>query len=341
VIRPDLASAASRWAVPPVTRFAPSPTGYLHLGHVANAIYVWGLAQALGGTVLVRVEDHDRVRSRPEFETALLEDLAWLGLAASTSAPVSRQSDRGHLYDEALARLRTMHEVYVCDCSRRDTGGGRYQGRCRDRALPEGPGTGLRVRFGPGAEAFDDLLLGRLEQRPADQCGDLLIRDRDGHWTYHFAVTVDDICQRVTLVVRGQDLVSSTGRQLRLAHMLSGDHRTGPAPPPTYLHHPLIMGPDGRKLSKSTGAAGVRALRRAGLSPKEVIGRAAAAVGLQTLPRAISPEAVGTLFAREELGSPRGGGAGHPARAGADGPALAADADRHHGRVGNIERTNG
>ena len=298
VIRPDLAVAASRFASPPVTRFAPSPTGYLHLGHVANAIYVWGVARVLGGSVLLRIEDHDRLRSRPEFEAALLEDLAWLGLVHGPGAPVAtRQSDRAALYEEALSRLRRTHQVYACDCSRRDTGGGRYPGRCRDRELPEGPGTGLRVRLDPGPEAFDDLLLGRIEQRPADQCGDLLIRDRDGHWTYHFAVTVDDRDHGVTLVVRGQDLVSSTARQLRLARMLRDHWRTPSAPLPVYLHHPLILGADGKKLSKSLGATGVRALRQAEVSPAEVIGLAAAAVGLLPAPRATPAEMIGTLFA--------------------------------------------
>lgn len=283
---------------PPVTRFAPSPTGYLHLGHVVNAIYVWGVAGALGGRVRLRVEDHDRTRSRPEFEQALVEDLEWLGFVQGAEGrdPLSRQSDHHDHYLAALARLRTSYRVYACDCSRTSIGGGRYQGRCRDRALPERAGVGLRVHLADGVERFDDLLLGPLAQSPADQCGDLLLRDRDGHWTYQFAVTVDDLREDIALVVRGADLIESTGRQRRLAQMLIAAGAFAPRALPAYLHHPLVFGEDGKKLSKSTGAAGVRAMRHQGLSPPEVIGRGAAAVGLAPRTGRIGAEEVATLF---------------------------------------------
>jgi glutamyl-tRNA synthetase/glutamyl-Q tRNA(Asp) synthetase len=298
LIRPDLRAAAIRFDRPPVTRFAPSPTGYLHLGHVVNAIYVWGVAGALGGRVLLRIEDHDRTRSRPEFEQALVEDLQWLGFVqgAQGTDRLSRQSDHHDHYLAALEHLRTSHRVYACDCSRTAIGGGRYHGRCRDRALPERPGAGLRVHFADGVERFDDLLLGPLAQSPADQCGDLLLRDRDGHWTYQFAVTVDDLREGIALVVRGADLIESTGRQRRLAQMLIAAGAFPPRALPAYLHHPLVFGADGKKLSKSTGAAGVRAMRHRGLSPPEVIGRAAAAVGLAQQTGRISAEEVTTLF---------------------------------------------
>src|SRR5262245_33845733 len=121
--------------VSPITRFAPSPTGYLHLGHVVNAIYVWGVAGALGGAVLLRLEDHDRTRCRPEFEAAILEDLAWLGFIApgphGTRTELSRQSNRHAIYQRALERLRQSCPVYACDCSRADIKGERYSGRCR------------------------------------------------------------------------------------------------------------------------------------------------------------------------------------------------------------------
>jgi glutamyl-tRNA synthetase/glutamyl-Q tRNA(Asp) synthetase len=298
LLRPDLSVAAARVPRPVVTRFAPSPTGYLHLGHVVNAIYVWGLARALGGSVILRIEDHDQSRSRPEYEASILADLAWLGFVKPrpaehpTPAPV-RQSDRTRLYEDALARLKAAHHVYACECSRTAIAGERYPGRCRTRNLPDGPGRGLRVAVGPGDEAFDDLLLGRLRQTPADQCGDLLVRDRHGHWTYHFAVTVDDLWQDVTLIVRGADLVSSTGRQRRLARLLQEAGLRPGAPAPAYVHHPLLLGEDGHKLSKSAGAAGVRNLR--GISPAQVIGRAAAAVGL-TDTVAIPAEDVPGLF---------------------------------------------
>jgi glutamyl-tRNA synthetase/glutamyl-Q tRNA(Asp) synthetase len=144
----------------------------------------------------------------------------------------------------------------------------------------------------PGTETFVDALLGAVRQSPADDCGDLLLRDRDGHWTYQFAVTVDDLRDGITLVIRGADLVSSSGRQLLLARML------GRTTPPVFLHHPLILKPSGAKLSKSSGDSGVRELRAAGLSAAEIIGRAAAAAGLLPEPRPIDAGDVRALFQR-------------------------------------------
>ncbi|HEY7029481.1 MAG TPA: glutamate--tRNA ligase family protein [Gemmatimonadales bacterium] len=286
------------------TRFAPAPTGYLHLGHVANAIYVWGMARAHGGKVLLRVEDHDRQRCRPEYQTALLEDLEWLGFtpdrpsfAELKQGPSSfRQSDNHAAYESALEVLRARHRVYACECSRKDeavraktgdkadetarseegetAGEVPYSGRCRERGLAPGPGRGLRVVLEPGQETFTDLLLGEQRQDPSRQCGDLLLRDRLGNWTYQFAVVVDDLRHGVTAVIRGEDLLASTGRQMRLARMLGADHS------PDFAHHPLILKPSGDKLSKANRDTAVRELRASGLSAQEVIGRAAAAVGL-------------------------------------------------------------
>lgn len=273
-----------------VTRFAPSPTGYLHLGHVVNALYVWGVGRSVGARILLRIEDHDRIRCRPEYERAILEDLEWLGFRADDGHdPVLRQSDRGAVYADALARLRPVAHVFACACSRREVAGPRYAGRCRARNLPES-GAGLRVQVDAGVERGDDLLLGPLVQEPAAQCGDLLIRDRDGHWTYQFAVTADDVSQQVTLVIRGADLADSTGRQLRLARWL------GQASPPLYLHHPLLLGHDGAKLSKSRGDTGVRELRARGTAAADVIGMAAAAVGLLPRPMPIPAGEVPSLF---------------------------------------------
>jgi glutamyl/glutaminyl-tRNA synthetase len=240
-----------------------------------NAIYVWGIARARGGRVILRIEDHDRLRCRPEYESALLGDLDWLGFDADEGRyPVLRQSDERDAYAAALERLRRTHQVYACDCSRKTIGGERYPGRCRERGLEEGPGRGLRVRMERGDEPFVDDLLGPQVQSPADEFGDPLLRDRDGHWTYHFAVTVDDIRQQITTVIRGTDLLSSTGRQIRLGRMLGRPQAAA------FAHHPLILKPSGEKLSKSSRDTGVRDLREAGASPQEVIGRAAAAVGL-------------------------------------------------------------
>lgn len=274
-----------------ITRFAPSPTGYLHLGHVVNAIYVWGVARALGGTVLLRIEDHDRIRSRPVYEAALVDDLDWLGFTADEGRdPICRQSDRETLYATALDVLRARYQVYACDCSRKEIGGEVYQGRCRDRGLEEHANRGLRVRIEPGSERFVDAMLGGQEQDPSSQCGDILLKDRDGNWTYQFAVTVDDMLQGVTLVIRGTDLIASTGRQLRLARML------GRRDAPRFLHHPLVMGADGEKLSKSRMDTGVRELRASRMSAAGVIGRAAAAVGLITKEEPVTADHVHRLF---------------------------------------------
>ena len=194
---PDLRAVAARLPARPRTRFAPSPTGWLHLGHVVNALYTWGVAGALGGTVLLRIEDHDRERSRPEYERGILEDLAWLGLegdgaGSATAERVPRQSEREAAYTQALRSLEGRGLVYACVCSRKQierfaTDAARelkYPGTCRERRLPLGPGAGLRVRFEPGVECFEDALMGAHAQDPAAQTGDLLIRDRLGGWTY-------------------------------------------------------------------------------------------------------------------------------------------------------------
>jgi glutamyl/glutaminyl-tRNA synthetase len=291
MLRPDLVAASARFTVPPVTRFAPSPTGYLHLGHVVNAIYTWGVARALGGRVILRLEDHDRIRSRSDYEASILGDLDWLGFEPDEGrSPVLRQSDTPGIYRDVLNELKRTHHVYACDCSRTDIGGERYTGRCRARGLSEIPGRGVRLRLEPETVHCVDLLAGPIEQTPEDQCGDLLLRDRDGHWTYQFAVTVDDLHQAVTLVIRGADLLSSTGRQVLLAQLL------GRPTPACFLHHPLIMGPQGEKLSKSAGDTGVRELRAQGLAPADVIGRAAAAIRLIDSPRPIPASEVTTLF---------------------------------------------
>ena len=148
----------------------------------------------------------------------------------------------------------------------------RYPGTCADRGLAEAPGLGLRVRLAPTVERFVDLRHGLQEQRPSEQCGDLLARDRDGNWTYQFAATVDDLVQGITLVIRGDDLLASTGRQIQLARLLGRDE------PPEFLHHPLIMKSPDQKLSKSDGDTGIRELRARGLTPAQVIEMAMAAL---------------------------------------------------------------
>lgn len=277
------------------TRFAPAPTGFLHIGHIVNAIYVWGLARAAGGRVLLRIEDHDRQRSRPEFERAILDDLAWLGFEADE--PFTRQSDRHHVYESGLGRVRACGLVYACECSRSEiaTGGDsgselRYPGTCAGKGLAESAGRGTRVRLERSVERFVDRRLGPNEQCPADQCGDLLVRDRDGNWTYQFAATVDDYEQGVTLVIRGDDLLASTGRQIQLARLL-GRHE-----PPQFLHHTLIMKSPTQKLSKSDGDTGIRDLRGRGWTAPQVIGQAAALAGLIERPRDIEASQASSLL---------------------------------------------
>ncbi len=294
----------------PRTRFAPAPTGALHLGHIANAIYVWGLARAAGARVLLRIEDHDRQRCQPAYEHALLEDLEWLGLPAD-EFPVSvyregpcagRQSDRDAQYRAAAAKLAGDGLLFACDCSRRDLEATmrsdaasddrelHYAGRCRERGLPLEEGVGWRMRMAPGEETFEDALCGRQRQTPAQQCGDLLIRDRLGNWSYQFAVAVDDFLQDITLVIRGLDLLASTGRQLRIARLL------GRAAPPVFLHHGLLMQSPTQKLSKADGATGVRELRAAGWTAPRVLGEAAHRLGLQAAPSPLAADAVEQLF---------------------------------------------
>jgi glutamyl-Q tRNA(Asp) synthetase len=267
------------------TRFAPAPTGYLHLGHVANALWTWGVARATGGRVLLRLEDHDRLRSRALFDAAILEDLAWLGFVPDEGPLRQSHPDALAAYAEAADRLRRDDLVYGCDCSRstfrawaegagRPWSGSGCPGGCRERGL-EGPI--WRVALGDGSEAWLDGLAGSSSGVVAGAGGDLAIRDRHGQWTYGFCVVVDDVRQGVDVVVRGRDLLPATPAQIRLARRLG--RTTGP----TFVHHPLILRPDGSKLSKSAGDSGVRDLRAAGRSAGEVRSMAAAAVGLRGL----------------------------------------------------------
>jgi glutamyl-tRNA synthetase/glutamyl-Q tRNA(Asp) synthetase len=221
--------------------------------------------------VLLRIEDHDRARSRPEFETALLEDLEWLGFAAD--GELTRQSERGALYERVLDDLRARGLTYACECSRTDVGSARYPRTCLDKKLPESRGFGIRVRLDSRVERFDDLRLGPQEQHPSEQCGDVLVRDRHGNWTYQFAVVVDDWLQNVNLVIRGEDLLDSTGRQIQLGRLL------GRQRPPAFLHHELLMKTATQKLSKSDGDTGVRDLRAKGWSAERVIAEAVRLAG--------------------------------------------------------------
>lgn len=267
-----------------LTRFAPAPTGYLHLGHVLNAKYVWGLARQMGAQVLLRIEDHDAERCRPEYEAAILDDLDWLGFepdryptsAFRGGACESRQSERGAIYASAAAELESRGLLYACSCSRQDIATAAvagsddsnelvYPGTCRERGLQLRPGVAWRLRLTSADERFDDLLCGPRQQNPAAQCGDVVIRDRLGNWTYQFVAAVDDYRQGIDLVIRGQDLLGSTGRQIQIARLIG---RTTPA---AFAHHELVMQTPTQKLSKSDNATGIGELRAAGLTREAVL----------------------------------------------------------------------
>lgn len=287
-------------ATPPTTRFAPAPTGRLHLGHLANAIFVWGLAQREGGRVLLRVEDHDRQRCRPEYEAALLDDLDRLGIVADEPSTdtlrrgpsLFRQSDNGPAYAATVDRLLTAGLAYSCDCTRSTFAGWRSEhhaswsgpgcpGGCRERNLEGRPGLGIRVALGGGDEAWVDELRGG-SSGPVAPSGDLLIRDRNENWTYALCVVVDDLRHGVDLVVRGEDLLDATAPQIRLGRLL------GRAAPPRFAHHPLVRRADGSKLSKADRATSIGELLNAGATAEALLEEAAHRVGLLDRARPIS-----------------------------------------------------
>jgi glutamyl-tRNA synthetase/glutamyl-Q tRNA(Asp) synthetase len=287
------------------TRFAPAPTGFLHLGHVVNAMHVWGIARAYGGAVVLRIEDHDRTRARAEFERALWQDLEWLGFTADANPARRnlpepfRQSDNLNRYASLLTEWEGQQLVYPCVCTRRDivrnaapaTGSElRYPGTCATACEAPASTSARRARLSARLERFIDIRLGAQHQQPAAQCGDVLVRDRNGNFTYQFAVVVDDFDQHIDVVIRGEDLLPSTGRQMQLSRLL------GRTVPPLVLHHALLLRADGLKLSKSLGDTGVRELRGAGLSAADVLGRAAHLSGLIEEPVPLNQEELSRLF---------------------------------------------
>jgi glutamyl-Q tRNA(Asp) synthetase len=283
-------------AAPVLTRFAPSPTGYLHLGHVRSALEGWRAARTAGGRFLLRLEDIDRGRCRDEFAAAILDDLAWLGLA--WDGPVRRQSEHFDDYRRALDRLATLGVIYSCFCTRRAIqaeiarAGGAPQG---EAGLPY-PGTCRRLSPTERAEKQDsgldyalrlDLaraltLTGPLEwieegsgeprRVLADSAvlGDVVLARKEVPTSYHLAVTVDDAIQGVTLVIRGEDLAPSTHIHRVLQELLG-------LPTPCYRHHQLLTDATGRRLAKRDRAATIGAMRAAGLTPTEILDRALAA----------------------------------------------------------------
>lgn len=256
-----------------VGRFAPTPSGVLHLGNLRTALAAWLSVRSRGGRFLLRIEDVDAPRCRPEYEAQQRQDLARLGLAWDDE--VLRQSERSAAYREALAVLHARGLLYPCACTRRDLqllasaphaeeGLRPYPGRCRDRAW-EGFEAALRFRMPEGAVAWEDLLLGPQREDPGALTGDPLLFRRDGCFAYHLAVVVDDGASGVTEVVRGADLRSVTATQIRLQEALG-------LPRPAYAHLGLVVAPDGTRLGKRAGALGLAELEARGIALSEIVG---------------------------------------------------------------------
>jgi glutamyl-Q tRNA(Asp) synthetase len=317
---------------PTVTRFAPSPTGYLHLGHVRSALEGWRMARRYGGRFLLRLEDIDRARCRKEYAEAIPEDLAWLGF--DWDGPVREQSEHFDDYRRALDRLAALGVLYPCFCTRREIqaeiarasgaphgpAGPPYPGTCRGMGAEKiaakqrsGLDYALRLDVGRalGLTGSLDWAEGEYRQQADPRSlGDVVLARKEVPASYHLAVTLDDAIQGVTLVTRGEDLLSATHIH-RLLQALLG------LPTPRYRHHPLLTDETGRRLSKRDGALTVRALRGAGMSPAEVI---ALATGNALAPT-LSPQT-------ERWSEPVYRGRGQLSRAGGG------DRSRHRGNPG-------
>ena len=270
-----------------VTRFAPSPTGLLHLGHAYSALFAFEAATRSGGHFLLRIEDIDFTRCRQEFEAGILEDLAWLGLEWET--PVRRQSDHRHEYVIVAEQLRIRGLLYPCFCTRKDIQreidasgaaphgpeGPLYPGLCRSLSdderqsrIASGESFAMRLDLNRAiAEAGDHLewmdLERGLQRAQPEILGDVVLVRKDIGCSYHLAVVVDDALQRVTRITRGVDLFEATHVQRLLQALLS-------LPTPDYHHHPLICDPDGKRLAKRDEAETLRSLKSRGLSPHEL-----------------------------------------------------------------------
>jgi glutamyl-queuosine tRNA(Asp) synthetase len=254
-------------------RFAPSPTGVLHLGNLRTALASWLSARKGSGCWIIRMEDVDGPRCRRDLGEAQLRDLAALGL--ESDLPLVWQSERSQAYREALDRLHRAGLLYPCICTRKDLqvlasaphtedGLRPYPGHCRDRAW-EGFDRALRLRLPDGPLAWEDQRLGSQLDDPGSLTGDPLLFRRDGCFAYHLAVVVDDGAQGVTEVVRGADLRSVTATQIRLQEALG-------LPRPAYAHLGMVMAPDGSRLGKRGGALGLAALGARGIPPEECLG---------------------------------------------------------------------
>lgn len=265
-------------------RFAPSPTGFLHEGHLLSALYVWAAAKKWDLKIHLRIEDHDQGRARKEYIDSIYEDLEWLGFKYDSQ---SVQSNHFDLFQKVLNKLSEKGLVYPCTCSRKqllaenpisETGEVIYQGKCLGELKNDQPHS-LRIVIPDKVINWHDERLGDFRENPKKQCGDFSIRDRDGFWTYQFAVCIDDLVQGITHIVRGEDIRNSTARQIALSGIIS-EVCTGDASlqiptyrRPLYLHHPLIVDPNGKKLSKREHAHSLRQEKEAGISAEQLLGR--------------------------------------------------------------------
>lgn len=290
-------------------RFAPSPTGSLHLGNLRTALLSWLQARSLGGEWWVRMEDLDRVTSSADHEADQLGSLAALGLLPD--GVVVRQSERFPLYREAIEELRAAGRVYECYCTRReireaaqaphgDLPEGAYPGTCRELTVPqrdalvaEGRRPALRLRSDGERMVFDDLLVGRVEGR----VDDVVLQRNDGVPAYNLAVVVDDAAQGMTHVLRADDLLSSTPRQMLLQRLLGLPH-------PLYTHVPLVLAPDGTRLAKRHGAVTLADLAQRGVGAVEVLARLGHSLGLCAVDEPVTAELLVGRFRLDEV--PRG-----------------------------------
>ena len=279
-------------------RYAPSPSGRMHLGNLMCCLLAWLSAKSKGGQVLLRIEDLDTMRCPRVYADAIVDDLAWLGLAADGPTPTVYQSERSEIYQQYYDILLKKGLVYPCFCSRsqlhaasaphRSDGQVVYAGTCRGlsdaevarRSLTRAPA--FRVQVPDEEIAFTDGHLGRYAENLARDCGDFYLRRADGVFAYQLAVVVDDALMGVTEVVRGSDLLSSTPRQLWLYRELG-------LTAPQFYHLPLLLAPDGRRLSKRDGDQSLENLR-ARYTPQEIIGKLAYVCGLQDTPAPASPQ---------------------------------------------------
>lgn len=288
-------------------RFAPSPTGRMHLGNVFSALLSWLSARAQGGTWLLRIEDIDPQRSRLEYADMLMDDLQWLGL--EWDGEPCWQSRRGDIYARYLQQLTDAGLIYPCYCTRADIlatqapheSDGRvvYKGTCRN--LPPGSRKGpaaLRMKVpgeGRGIVTFTDGHYGTHTVDLTTQCGDFIVRRKDGAWAYQLAVVVDDALMGINEVVRGRDLLLSSPQQIYLAQQLGFT-------PPRFTHLPLLCNTAGQRLSKRDKSLDMGCLRQR-FTPNQIIGLLAHAAGLQPTADAVSAQSLVKTFSWDKVGT--------------------------------------